>query len=743
MTSRKTKTRPAPSVSETLRRGESPVRSHAPFWAVAVVLAISIMAVYYRARHAPFIFDDEITITKNSSIRTIWPLISSVEHPGPLNPPSDLPTSGRPLVNLTFALNYYVGKLNPVGYHVVNTALHFLNALLVWAIVWRTLRLPYFKERFEASARWLAMAVALLWALHPLQTEAVVYVTQRTELMMAFFYLATFYCSLRYWSQCSVLLEAGRTGTPSDENLNERSHTTWLILAVVACSAGMVSKEVMVSAPLMVLLFERTFITGSLKEALRRSWPLYVGLAATWILLLVVNLGAPRGDSAGFSLGVSAYHWWLTQAKVLLIYLKLVIWPSPLLLHYVLPYLTTLAEAWIYVVPVLLMVAAVCVTLLRNRPLGFLGTFMFAILSPTLIIPVVTEIAAERRMYLPLLALVILFVLGGYTLAQRVQKQWAGFRYARPVAAAMTISLAIAFGLFSDKRLSAYDDEMQLWREVLQHQPNNYMAHNNLGRLLLHSGQIPDAINHLRVAVAQNPDHYPAFNNLGVALDHSGRYTEAIEALNEALRIDPAYTNALLNLANTLQQLGRLPQAREKLERALQLRPDDAETQNNMGVLLASSNQVPQAIEHLRLATRLDPEYAKAHVNLGKILSSSGEDEEAIRELKQAILLQPSRADLHNDLGVLLGKKEQNEAAIEQFQIAVKLDPKLAQAYSNLALILARLNRPAEAIATSQRGIDVARSTGQQEIVKFAEEWLSHYRDELGRGKNSSDDHAE
>jgi tetratricopeptide (TPR) repeat protein len=420
-----------------------------------------------------------------------------------------------------------------------------------------------------------------------------------------------------------------------------------------------------------------------------------------------------------------------------------VIWPSPLLLHYVLPYFTTLAEAWVYVVPVLLIVAIVGILLWRNHPLGFLGTFMFAILSPTLIVPIVTEMAAERRMYLPLLALVILFVLGGYALAQWAQKRWTGFRYARPVATAMSIALAIAFGLISAKRLAAYDDETQLWREVLQHQPNNYMAHNNFGRLLLNSGQIPDAINHLRLSVAQKPDYYPAFNNLGVALDHSGQYAEAIEALKEALRIDPVYTNALLNLSNTLQQLGRLSEAREKLERALELRPDDAETQNNMGVLLASSNQVSQAIEHFRLATRLDPQYAKAHINLGNVLSTLGDDEEAIRELRQAIVLQPNRAGLHNDLGIVLGKNQQNEAAIEQFQIAVKLDPKFAQAYSNLALILARLNRPAEAIATSQRGIDVARSTGQQEIVKVAEEWLGHYRDELGRGKNLSNDHAE
>lgn len=664
--------------------------------------------------------------------------MSSTERPGPLNPIPDLPTSGRPLVNLTFAMNFYFGKLNPVGYHVVNMVLHFLNALLVWAIVRRTLRLPYFAGSFDTSAGWLAMAVALIWALHPLQTEAVVYVTQRTELMMAFFYLATFYCSLRYWSEPSLPLEEGRGGGASNEKSNQQSRIVWLLLAVVASSAGMASKEVMVSAPLMVLLFERTFIAGSLKEALRRSWPLCAGLAATWLWLLLLNLGAPRGKSAGFSLDVSAHHWWLTQAKVLLVYLKLVIWPSPLLLHYEFPYFTTLAEAWIYVVPVLLLAAGVGILLWRNRPLGFLGTFLFAILSPTLVVPIVTEMAAERRMYLPLLAFMVVLVVGGYALAQWAQKRWRGLRYVRQAVAAMSIVLVFAFGFFSAKRLDAYNDEMRLWREVLQSQPNNCMAHNNVGRLLIQSGRFAEAIKELQLSVAEKPDHFSAYNNLGVALDHSGRYPEAIDALNTALRINPNYTDALQNLANTLRQVGRLPEAKEKLERALQLRPDDAEAQNNMGVLLASSNQAPQAIERFRLATRLDPQYAAAHINLGKILSTSGDVQEAIRELQKAVQLQPNRAELHNDLGVILGKNQQNEAAIEHFQIAVKLDPKFVQAYSNLALSLAFVNRSAEAIATSQRGIEVARSTGQQEAAKLAEEWLTHYREELGRKGNRS-----
>ena len=144
---------------------------------------------------------------------------------------------------------------------------------MLWLIVRRTLCLPYFNGRFDTLSGWLSLAIALLWALHPLQTEAVIYTTQRTELMVAFFYLTTLYCSLRYWATSEL----------------RSQRLVYLSLAVLACLAGMASKEVMVSAPLIVFLFDRTFIAGSAANALRRSWPLYVGLCSTWLLLLALE----------------------------------------------------------------------------------------------------------------------------------------------------------------------------------------------------------------------------------------------------------------------------------------------------------------------------------------------------------------------------------------------------------------------------------------------------------------------
>jgi tetratricopeptide (TPR) repeat protein len=484
--------------------------------------------------------------------------------------------TGRPLVNVTFAVNYAIGGFAPTGYHAVNLAIHFLSALLVFAIVRRTLGLPHFGARYSTSADWLALAVAMVWALHPLLTATVIYASQRTELMMAMFYLATLYFAQRYWAASPQPVETKPAVKQPPQDVDSRSKTSlkneqatfgramWLILAVVACACGMASKEVMVSAPIVVLLFERSFVAGTLASALRRSWPLYIGLASTWILLLALNIGAPRGTTAGFGLGVSGYEWWLTQSKILLMYLKLVVWPWPLLIHYQFPYLASMSKAWMFVIPVLLLGIGTLVLLWRNHAVGFLGTWIFAILSPTLLIPIVTEMADERRMYLPLVALIVLLIIGGYRLAQATADRGT-------LVLAPAFSLAIVCGLIGAVRLKAYDDEIGLWREVVRFQPQNAIAHANLGGFLNDAGQFDEAAKELRAALELRPDLATAHSNLGILLGRTGNVAQSIEHLQEAIRIEPDFAEAHANLAQALVLANRPHEAIAAANEAINL----------------------------------------------------------------------------------------------------------------------------------------------------------------------------
>ncbi len=221
------------------------------------------MAVYCPGIDGPLVFDDSATVADNPSIRQLWPLWGSDKGQSPLNPPDLNPLHGRPLVNLSLAVNYHLGQLDPQGYRILHIVAHIISAMLLWSIVARTLRLDYFQGRFDGAAELLAFAAALLWALHPLDTESVVYITQRTELLMGMFYLATVYSSLRYWAAT-----------------RQPSRGLWLLVASLCCILGILCKETMASAPAMVLLYERTFLEQTFRRALRRSWPLYLGLCS-------------------------------------------------------------------------------------------------------------------------------------------------------------------------------------------------------------------------------------------------------------------------------------------------------------------------------------------------------------------------------------------------------------------------------------------------------------------------------
>ena len=339
------------------RRGRRPPALRVPtvVLVTAVVLAVAIATIYSRAIHAPFIFDDEDIVIKNTSIERLWPPIGTEKLRGPFNPEREISTSGRPLVNFSLAMNYRVGGRDPASYHVCNIAVHILSTWLLLGIVRRQCcRLDFFQPAIRDAADRLACLVALVWGLHPLHTETVVYVTQRTELLMSLFYLATLYASLRYWTMESP-----------------RAVSRWAVLAGISCGLGMACKEVMVTAPVIVLLFERTFIAGSFRAALVKSWRLYVGFALGWVVLLALNATGPRSGSAGFHAGVAAPVWWLTQTKILLLYLKLVVWPWPLVIQYEFPYLTTVREALPWLMPVALLAILTLLLVWRRTAVGF------------------------------------------------------------------------------------------------------------------------------------------------------------------------------------------------------------------------------------------------------------------------------------------------------------------------------------------------------------------------------------
>ena len=514
---------PAPVVSDT---------PSGNWWRILLIVLAGSVA-YSNSLSGPFIFDDLPAIVENPQIRE-WSRLSAV-----LRPERESPVAGRPLVNLSFAINYALDGLNPLGYHLVNIAIHLLCALVIFGVVRRTLALPGLQPRFGRWASNLAFAAALLWTLHPLNTEAVNYVTQRTELMMALFYLLTLYAGIRAW-------QAARA-------------RRWHAIAVASCAAGMACKESMATAPLMVVLYDSIFLFGSLRHAVRSRWRFYAGLAMSWMVLVAVMWSGPRVHSAGFSSGASPWTYLLNQTVMITNYLRLTVWPRALVLNYGWPLPLTLADVIPYALLVTSLLALTIVVLARQPKWGFLGLWFFVTLAPaSSVVPIATEVGAERRMYLPLIALVVLAVVG------------TSFIKRLPSRAAAIVLVMCAGGLAAGTwiRNREYASSLLLARTVVARHPTS-VAHHLLAAELMIAGQDDEGMAHLRQALPGAPR---AYYDLGIALFKQEKTTEAIEALQAFVREQPL----LLEAVSARQLLGQAFAKQQQWLPAIEQYPDGA-----------------------------------------------------------------------------------------------------------------------------------------------------------------------
>jgi tetratricopeptide (TPR) repeat protein len=483
---------------------QSPLLS--PTARVALGLALLTLLAYLNSFAGFYLFDDAGAVIDNSTIRHFSTALAPLTN--------GTPVSGRPLVNLTFAMNYAVSGLAVWSYHAVNLAIHLFAALALFGLVRRTLLLPSIAPRFRSAALEIAATVAALWAVHPLQTEAVSYLSQRAEELMGLFYLLTLYAFARS-------VDGDARG--------------WRALAVTACLAGMASKEVMVSAPLLVLLYDRTFYAGSFAAALRRRAGFYLALAATWLLLAweMIHVGS-RGDSVGSGLKIDSWHYALTQGHAIALYLGLCFWPHPLIFDYG----TTTAASLRAVAPEAALVAALVVATLvlvaRRSALGFIGAWFFAILAPSSsIVPLAKQTIAEHRMYLPLAAVIVLVVLAVHAICGRAR-----------LAAILVVPLIALTLLRNDE----YRNGITIWNSSVAHYPANPRAHINLGDAYVNFGQAKLGEAQFVLALRLDPSLPEVHNNLGVVEAGLGKTAEARAQYREAMRLSPGWDKPRENL---------------------------------------------------------------------------------------------------------------------------------------------------------------------------------------------------
>lgn len=589
--------------------------SRRSIFAACGLIAAATTAAYLNSFAVPFLFDDPSSIADNPSVHHLWPFwrVLAPPHGG-------LTVSGRPVLNLSLAVNYAISGTEVWSYHALNLAIHLCAGLALFGIVRRTLQRIWAGRGAVAAghrAAFVALAVALLWCLHPLQTESVTYVVQRAESLMGLFYLLTLYCFIRY-------AEAGRL--------------SWGGLCFFCCLSGMASKEVMVSAPVIVFLYDRTFVSRTFAEAWKRHRGLHLALAGTWILLACLVLGTGnRGGTSGFDVGVAWLQYYATQFPAIVRYLGLAFWPHPLVFDYGTEWVKYVSE----IIPGALVVTAlVAGTLwaLRRRPaLGFCGVFFFAILAPTSLIPGMRQTMAEHRMYLALAPVLVVAVAAIQT--------WTGKR-----SLILFLMVAAGCGCLTARRNRNYHTAYALWNDTVAKRPENAWAQNELGAELLLDGHEPEAAVHLSEALQLGPDLAIVNNNYANLLVQEGRPAEAVAYYERTLRINPDYADAHFNLAKVELQLGHLPEAIEHFTAVARLKPDSAEAQDNLGNVLAQSGRLDEAVSHYEEALRLNPNLADAQNNWGNVLLQEGRPREAIGHYEAALRLKPDYADAQYNL---------------------------------------------------------------------------------------------
>ena len=721
-----------------------------------LALALCLCAAYRHTLHVPFTFDDDDSISKNPTIRSLATGLFP-----PTN--SGITVSGRPVLNLTFAINYYFGAINPLGYHIGNLLIHLLAALCLFGVVRRTLRLPVLAGKYGAHATPLAWLIAALWALHPLQTESVTYVVQRAESLVSLFYLLTLYLFIR-----SV----------------ERPSRLWPVLACVACCLGMTAKEVMASAPLVIFLYDRTFVSGTFRASWQRHRRLHLSLAAGWLLLGAMLLASGgRGNSVGFG-RISWWEYALMQGSAITRYLWLSFVPRDQVFDYG-PILEKRPEVLLAGLLVMVPLFAATVYALIKRPLaGFLGAGFFLILAPSSsIIPVTTQTMAEHRMYLSLAAVVTGVVLLCHRTLPRYW--WCALLPLVPILGAVTV-----------RRNAVYLTEESIWADVVQKVPVNFRALNNLAATYLVQDRLDEASFRLQQALKIEPDYTVSLSNLGqtmvyqavkqAGLDRAAtgdlvegvdfkrknteanklladekvigglallkkaiqqepesagylaRYGSSLLALREpeaalvqlekAARLDPEDYQSQIGLASVLARMDRDEPAAEHYRTALRLKGDDPELYTNYGALLRRMDRLSESLELLQKAVKMNPRLARAHSNLGVTLLQSGRIPEGMQELSEALRLDPKLPQARYNLSNALADAGRTQEAIVQLEALLKIAPPTAELLSNLGVLYARVGRYEDAVTQTQQALalDPKDEAAQDNLSKILAYLASH-----------------
>jgi protein O-mannosyl-transferase len=639
----------------------------------ALILALAI-AAHSPAIGAGFVWDDDVNVTANTHLHDASGLYNLWFRMGSTN-------LYAPLTFTTLWVEHQLWGENPLGYHVVNIALHATCALLLWA----------FLRKLMAGGAWLAAAI---FAAHPVAVESVAWVTELRNMQSAVLYLL---CLLAYFRFIGSTATAGHA-----------QDRRWLFyaLSLLLFAAALLSKPSAVGLPVVMLLLA-WWKRGSIGRIDVMT------VAPMFAMSILVGLVTMYGDrtyagGVGEAWQMSVAERFLTSGRALWFYVGTLLWPYPLSSVY--PRWDVDASRWWQYLFPLAAGAALLALWVGRKKVGrgpLVAALSFAIIAaPTTGVFNFSyhlyAFVADHYVYHAAPALIALFAAGVIAFRRTLRRR--GQTWSVDVACG---TMVLVLGVLSVEHAQAFRSEKARCLDTLEKNPGAWVAMNNLAVALNAEGRHAEAVEWYQRALGVRPVYPEAHSNLGVALMAMGRVPEAIEHYREALRVWPDYAFARNNLGTALASLGNVNEAMRQYREALRIRPDYAEAHNNLATLLASTGDVREAITEHEAALRIRPDYARAHHDLGVTLASAGRHREAIEAYRSALRLEPGNAGTHSDLGTALEADGRHEEAMLAYREAIRISPGYAGAHNGMGLALVSAGRLREAVQQFEEALRI------------------------------------
>jgi len=630
------------------------------------LLIAGILAVFWRVTGFALVnYDDGTYVTENHNLRLgltgtgiRWALTAVVS------------SNWHPLTLISYLLNYQIGHFNPQGYHLLNLLLHMANSLLLFLVLHKM-----------TGFRWRSAFAAALFAIHPVHVESVAWVAERKDVLSTLFWVLTIWAYVNY---------------------TKRPEIKSYLLVVLAFALGLMSKPMLVTLPLVLLLLDfwplgrfstdsgeqRTF--SNYRKLLWEKAPLFGLSAASSIITYIVQRGG--GSVADFE----TYPMGERIANAVVSYMRYIgktFWPQKLAVFY--PYPGDSLPIWQVIGAALLLV---CITYLvirvaRRCPYVTVGWLWYVItLVPVIgIVQVGAQAMADRYTYVTLIGIFIAIAWGIPELLWKADANAQRYRRSQALVSGAAGVAILALMYCAYIQVGYWRNDFTLFRHALNVTTDNFLANLNLASALQLGGHPSKAIGYYRQALRIEPGSPDALSNMGLALADAGKAEEGLKYLHKALGIKPNDPDAENNLGYVLCKLGRFDEGEAYFKKALQTNPIHKKALpnyvaglNNKAIRLAQQGNPAAALKVFFEALQLDPRNAATHYNLGVALDSLGETDKAMEHYLEAVRLNPDDARAHNNLGALYTEKKNLDEAIRHFAEAVRIDPNFQTARSNL-----------------------------------------------------------